>query len=134
MPPSEYFDANFASAFAPGTRLVRQATKFKLRSADYIAYARSGHKMGTFSKVEAIGHMVDDPATYLLLVIVHRKEGFMRQGDSGCWVLNALGQLEALGFAASPEMDAGYAIPIENVYEDIQKRLGATIVDPAWVE
>ena len=76
--------------------------------------------------------MEDDPETYLAMVFVNSDEGFMRLGDSGCWILNSRGQLEALGFAASSENHTGYAIPIQDVYEDIQKRLGAKIVDPEW--
>ena len=52
--------------------------------------------------------------------------------DSSCWIPYSLGQLEALGFAASPETRTGYAIPIENVYEDIHKKLGAKIMNPEW--
>ena len=54
----------------------------------------------------------------------------MRPGDSGCWILNQFGHLEALGFAAGPETLVDYAIPIEDVYDDIQKKTGAKIVDP----
>ena len=91
---------------------------------------QSGHKVGRFSRCDVVGHMEDDPETYTAMVFVNSDEGFMRLGDAGCWILNIDGQLEALGFAASPETFAGYAISIQDVYEDIQKRLGAKIVNP----
>lgn len=116
-----------------GGQFVQQATRFSYRD-QYFAYTRSGHKAGRFSQCDVVGHMEDDPETYLAMAFVNRDQDFMRLGDSGCWILNSRGQLEALGFAASPENFTGYAIPIEDVYEDIQKRLGAKILDPEWVD
>ena len=69
-------------------------------------------------------------ASVLALPRGDRHPRFMSGGDAGCWVLNAFGFVNALGFAGNVETSSGYLIPISHIYDDIFRKTGARVVSP----
>ena len=74
----------------------------------------------------------NDLHSYVAYQFVGKKKDppFMHGGDSGCWIMNRYGQVEALEFATSSTTGHGYAIPMQDVCEDIENKLGACVLEP----
>ena len=54
----------------------------------------------------------------------------MEAGDEGCWGLKMLGNWHNLVVGMEERLEAGYALPMSEVYADIEKNLGVRIVEP----
>ena len=119
------------------SKAVRIAREFNAKAGNgkpYFNCSRSGHNSGSFNVTISSVNYDQDPTKYIALQFVRSKspERFMSNGDSGCFILSEANEVKALGFSGCEERGWGYGIPIQDVYENIEERLGCKVVDPEY--
>ena len=97
--------------------------------------ARSGFTMGRVNQVKTVINSCDEHEFYSAWVFVGidlgvKRSPFMCSGDSGALILDSVGSVIGLGFGADDESNTGYMMAISHMFEDIEQRTGAHVVEP----
>ena len=133
------FTDRFFNFVAPrDSNIVTARSDLPRKGESVFKKGRNGFSQGKINEIKTTIHFADKSPTpkysraWVIIgdLEVTDRTDFMRNGDSGCWLLDGMGRLMGLGFAGEAEYSLGYCIPISHVYDDIKQQTGAVITSP----